>query len=123
MKRQKRTEIRQTTVSSEIDGKISDEWLSWCQRWREHSPTVGAAHSYYLLLKVGRWLNVYHPEVRSPADFTYEIAIEFTASGMNMNVGEWISAGRRSHLPNAGIGQPLRPNAKARLLKCVRAFL
>ncbi len=89
-------------VTSEIDGKIS---------------------GYYLLLKVGRWLNAHHPEVRSPADFTYEIAIEFTAHVMDMNVGEWISAGRRSHLPDARIGQPLRPNAKARLLKCLRAFL
>jgi integrase len=111
------------SVTSEIDGKISDEWLSWCQRWRAHSPTAGAAHSYYLLLKVGRWLNAHHPEVRSPADFTYEIALEFTAHVMDMNVGEWISAGRRSHLPDARIGQPLRPNAKARLLKCLRAFL
>ncbi len=110
-------------VTSEIDGKISDEWLSWCQRWRAHSPTQGAAHSYYLLLKVGRWLNASHPEVRSPADFTYEIAIEFVAAVMAMKVGEWISVGRQSHLPDERIGQPLRPNAKARLLKCVRAFL
>ncbi len=110
-------------VTSEIDGQISDEWVLWCQRWRAHSPTVGAAHSYYLLLKVGRWLSAHHPEVRSPADFSYEIAIEFTAHVMDMNVGEWISAQRRSHLPGARIGQPLRPNAKARLLKCLRAFL
>lgn len=110
-------------VTSEIDGKISDEWLSWCQRWREQSPTAGAAHSYYLLLKVGRWLNVYHPEVSSPADFTYEIAIEFVAAVMDMKVGEWISVGRQSHLPDERIGQPLRPNARERLLKCLRAFL
>ncbi len=42
---------------------------------------------------------------------------------MDMNVGEWISTERGSHLPDARIGQPLRPNAKARLLKCLRAFL
>jgi len=110
-------------VTSERDGKMADEWLIWCQRWRAHSPNAGAAHSYYLLLKVGRWLNVHHPEVRSPADFTYEVAVEFVAAVMDMNVGEWISIGRRSHLPQARLGQPLRPNAKARLLKCLRAFL
>jgi hypothetical protein len=54
---------------------------------------------------------VYHPEVRSPADFTYEIAIEFVAAVMDMKVGEWISVGRQSHLPDVRIGQPLRPNA------------
>jgi hypothetical protein len=39
-------------VTSEIDGKISDEWLSWCQRWREHSPTVGAVNANFLLAKI-----------------------------------------------------------------------
>ncbi len=110
-------------VTSERDGKMADEWLSWCQRWRTHSPNAGAAHSYYLLLKVGRWLHAQHPEVRSPADFTYEVAIEFVAAVMDMKVGEWISTGRGSHLPQARLGQPLRPNAKSRLLKCLRVFL
>ena len=110
-------------VTAEKDGKIADEWLVWCQRWRAHSPTAGAAHSYYLLLKVGRWLGASHPEVRSPADFTYEVAIAFIAAVMDMKVGEWISPGRASHLPQARLGQPLRPNAKERLLKCLRAFL
>lgn len=72
---------------------------------------------------MGRWLSVNHPEVSGPADFTYEIAAEFVAAVMDMKVGEWISAGRQSHLPEARVGQPLRPNAKARLLKCLRVFL
>ena len=42
---------------------------------------------------------------------------------MDMNVGEWISQERRARLPDERLGQPLRPNAKARLLKCLRAFL
>src|SRR5450755_523093 len=110
------------TVTSEIDGKISDGWLAWCQRWREYSTAQEKGHTYYLLLKVGRWLNTHHPEITGPADFTYEIAIEFVAAVMDMKVGEWISAGRQSHLPDVRIGQPLRPNAKSRLLKCLRAF-
>jgi len=110
-------------VTAEKDGKMADEWLSWCQRWRAQSTNTGASHSYYLLLKVGRWLNASHPEVGSPADFTYEVAIEFVAAVMDMKVGEWISAGRRSRLPQARLGQPLRPNAKSRLLKCLRMFL
>jgi integrase len=110
-------------VTSETDGKIAESWLAWCRRWRAYSPAQEKGHTYYLLLKVGRWLSVNHPEVAGPADFTYEIAAEFVAVVMDMKVGEWISAGRRSHLPAARIGQPLRPNAKARLLKCVRAFV
>jgi len=82
-------------ATSETDGKISESWLMWCRRWRESSTVQEKEHTYYLLLKVGRWLNVNHPEVSSPADFTYEIATEFVAAVMDMKVGEWISAGRR----------------------------
>jgi integrase len=110
-------------ATSETDGKISESWLRWCRRWREYSPIQEKGHTYYLLLKVGRWLTVNHPEVSGPTDFTYEIASAFVAAVMDMKVGEWISAGRRSHLPQERVGQPLRPNAKARLLKCLRAFL
>ncbi len=110
-------------VTSETDGKIAESWLMWCRRWREYSTVQEKGHTYYLLLKVGRWLNVKHPEVAGPADFTYEIATEFVAAVMDMKVGEWISAQRRAHLPQERVGQPLRPNAKARLLKCLRAFL
>ncbi len=110
-------------ATSETDGKIAESWLAWCRRWRAYSTVQEKEHTYYLLLKAGRWLNVHHPEVSSPADFTYEIATEFVAAVMDMKVGEWISAGRRSHLPQERVGQPLRPNAKARLLKCLRAFL
>ncbi len=42
---------------------------------------------------------------------------------MDMNVGEWISQEKRARLPQERLGQPLRPNAKARLLECLRAFL
>jgi len=110
-------------ATSETDGKIAESWLMWCRSFREDSTVPEKGHTYYLLLKVGRWLNVKHPEVSGPADFPYEIATEFVAAVMDMKVGEWISAQRRSHLPQERIGQPLRPNARARLLKCLRAFL
>jgi integrase len=108
--------------TAETDGQISESWLWWCRRWRDHSPSADKEHSYYSLLKVGRWLHGHHPEVSSPADFTYEIAISFVAAVMEMKVGEWISQEKRARLPEDRLGQPLRPNAKAGLLKCLRVF-
>src|SRR6266480_1234735 len=108
--------------TSETDGQISESWLWWCQLWREHSPTEEKEHSYYSLLKVGRWLRKHHPEVSGPADFTDEIAISFVAAVMDMKVGEWISREKRARFSDARLGQPLRPNAKAKLLKSVRTF-
>lgn len=107
----------------EVEGHIADSWLAWCQRWLAFSTLEGKRHTYNLLLKVGRWLIVHHPQVAGPADVTYAIAIEFVAAVMEMKVGEWISAGRRSRLPPERLGQPLRPNAKSRLLKSFRVFL
>jgi integrase len=108
--------------TSETDGQISESWLWWCQRWRDHSPSEDKGHSYYALLKVGRWLNECHPEVSSPADFTYELAVSFVAAVMEMKVGEWISQEKRARFPVDRLGQPLRPNARAKFLKSVRTF-
>jgi integrase len=108
--------------TSETDGQIAEDWLCWCRRWRDQSPAADKGHGYYALLKLGRWLNACHPEVGSPADFTYEIALAFVAAVMEMNVGEWISQEKRARLPVDRLGQPLRPNARARFLKSVRTF-
>ena len=104
-----------------MDGRISDEWLSWCQRWYKQSTLQGARDGYYHLLKMGRWLNAYHPDVTSPADFTYELAAEFVSMVMNMTVGEWADASSQAHM-HERLGQPFRPSAKERFLRAVRTF-
>ena len=108
--------------TSETDGQISESWLWWCRRWRDHSPAADKGHGYYALLKLGRWLNACHPEVSSPADFTDEIAVSFVAAVMEMKVGEWISQEKHARFPVDRLGQPLRPNARAKFLKSVRIF-
>lgn len=110
-------------MTSGTDGSVSGEWLFWCQRWRKQTTFQDPWNTYYSLLKVGRWLQVSHPEVASPADWTYEIAIELVAAVNHMNVGEWSSQGHRSHIPQERIGQPLRPRAKNRILQSMRVFL
>lgn len=113
---------RSRPKTSEADGQISERWLWWCRRWRAQSTTADKEHSYYSLLKVGRWLYTCSPQVDGPADFTYETAIAFVAAVMDMKVGEWISQEKRARLPEDRLGQPLRPNARAALLKCLRVF-
>jgi integrase len=105
------------------DDPIAATWLVWCQRWRDQSTAQEKGHTYYQLLKVGRWLKQQHPEVTSPAELTYEVAAEFVAAVMEMRVGEWISAQKRARLPVERLGQPLRPNARIRLLKSLRVFV
>jgi integrase len=102
---------------------IAAPWLAWCQRWRSQSPAQEKGHTYYQLLKVGRWLFQQHPEVASPADLTYEVAAEFVAAVMEMRVGDWISEPKRARLPTGRLGQPLRPHARVKLLKSLRVFI
>jgi integrase len=108
---------------SGTDGSVSPEWFSWCQRWRKQTTAQSPGNVYYCLLKVGRWLKAHHPEITSPADWTYEIAIEFVAAVSQMKVGEWTSPQHGFHLPTARIGQPLRPRARISILKSMRTFL
>jgi integrase len=113
----------QGTIRSGTDGSVSAEWLSWCQRWQMQCTSQDPWNTYYTLLKVGRWLQVSHPEVTSPADWTYELAIELVAAVNQMKVGEWSSQEHRSHIAASRMGQPLRPRAKTRILQSMRVFL
>ena len=114
---------RERPAPSGTDGSLSTEWLSWCQRWREQSTLRDPSHSYYGLLKVGRWLHRHHPDVTTPEQWTYELAAEFVAAVCSMKIGEWCDARQRQNPGARRLGQPLRPNSQARLLKSLRVFL
>jgi len=109
-------------VVSGVDGSVSEEWLTWCQRWRKLSTAQDSTGIYYQLLKVGRWLKAIHPEVTSPTQWTYELAAEFVAAVNEMKVGEWIDT-HRLRVPANRVGQPLRPKAKVQLLQALRVFM
>jgi hypothetical protein len=104
------------------DGSASQEWLAWCQRWRTYATQRHPEGIYYRLLKVGRWLKAVHPEVTSPADFTYELAAEFVAAVNEMKIGEWTDS-HQVRMAADRTGQPLRPSVKSTLLQAMRVFL
>jgi hypothetical protein len=110
-------------IVSGTDGSVSDEWLSWCRRWRKQTTAQSPGNTYYSLLKVGRWLMTFHREITSPADWTYGLAIEFVSAVNGMNIGEWSSVLHHKHLPAERLGQPLRPRAKNCMLQSLRVFL
>ena len=104
------------------DNSTSEEWVTWCERWRKQTTREHPNTVYYQTLKVGRWLKATHPEITSPAQWTYELAAEFVAEALEMKMGEWVSADHLSRTPRSRIGQPLRPGAKALLLGGIRTF-
>jgi integrase len=100
------------------DGSIAAEWLSWCERWRQQSTRRDPSSVFYVLLQVGRWLNVHHPEISHPEQFTYELAAELVSAILHWHVGEW---GQRAGQSGEG-GKPFRPQAKGRVLDGLRTF-
>jgi integrase len=112
-----------TLVATGTDGSVNETWLMWCDKWRKQSPLDEREGNYYHLLAIGRWLQVHHPEVTSPADFTYDLAAELVAAVNEMKVGEWSSPPHRSNLPVSRVGQPMRPGTKFKRLQSIRTFI
>jgi hypothetical protein len=106
------------------DESIPKEWLAWCDRWRKQTTLQRPENVYYSLLMTGRWLLTSHPEITSPAQWTYDLAAEFVAAVSQVKVGEWANpALRERRTPAQRLAQPFRPHAKHRLLGSMRAFL
>lgn len=101
---------------------ISEEWVSWYQRWRDTSTLAPQTkhYMYYNMLKVGRWLAAHHPDITSPAQWTRDIAVEFVAAVDQMCIGDYNSSARQQSQPHSG--QPLRPAAKVSILRAISIF-
>jgi len=106
-----------------IGDTVSDEWLSWCNRWlatSTQSPKTRAG-KFTILLKAGRWLAATYPTITSPAQWTRDLAAQWVAAVDRMKVGDWVHPDKK--LPANQLGKPIRPNTKATFLATVRTFL
>jgi integrase len=106
-------------VVPRTDG-IDPEWLGWTNRWRATSTLSKQTRDdvYYSLRRTGRWLAQCHPDVRSPQDWTKELAAEFVAEVNGWKVGSFTSG--CGHLSNRG--EALQPATKDGVLRSIRAF-
>jgi integrase len=110
----KRRAYHQTTSLSDVD----PVWVGWCERWRRTSPLAPntVQRTYYSVLKAGRWLLREHPSVRSPDEWTRDLAIEYVAAVDHGIVGDLITTGVQHR------GAPLLARSKAWLLSATRRF-
>lgn len=113
---------RERPVFSGLDGTVANEWLAFCQRWRQQTtrPRESRNGVYYLLLKAGRWLHAHHPDITSPAQWTNELALDFVTAVCNMNVGEWADTRQRHSAER--YGQPLLPRSRQHFLSAMVVF-
>ncbi len=100
---------------------VSSEWLKWCQRWHDTSTLSFRTRerTYYDALKVGRWLADKHPEIKSPEQWTRQLAIKFVADVDKMKIGDYVENINRACNKE---GKPLTPVTKSGFLSGVRRF-
>jgi len=100
---------------------VSPEWLKWCQRWHDTSTVSPRTRerTYYDILKVGRWLTDKHPEIKSPEQWTRQLAIKFVADVERMKIGDYVENINRACDKE---GEPLTPVTKSGFLSGVRRF-
>ena len=107
--------------AGEID--VPAVWLDWTRRWFETS-TLGRSsrtHTYYALIKAGRWLHREHPDRTDPGSWDRQLVAAWIAAVDGLHVGE-LSKSLNANYMRARHGGPLSPRSKAHLIWSLRTF-
>ena len=107
--------------AGEID--VPAAWLDWTRRWFETS-TLGRSsrtHTYYALIKAGRWLYREHPDRTDPGSWDRQLVAGWIAAVDRLRVGE-LSKSLNANYMRARHGGPLSPRSKAHLIWSLRTF-
>ena len=74
--------------AGEID--VPKVWLDWTRRWFETSTLSRSSrtHTYYALIKAGRWLHREHPDRTDPASWDRQLVAAWIAAVDGLRVGE-----------------------------------
>ena len=98
-------------------------WLEWTRRWFETSTLSRSAgtHTYYALIKAGRWLYREHPDRTDPGSWDRQLVAGWIAAVDRLQVGE-LSKSLNANYMRARHGGPLSPRSKAHLIWSLRTF-
>ena len=80
-----------------------------------------AAHTYYALIRAGRWLHAEHPDRADPESWDRELAAAWIAAVNRLKIGE-LSKSLNANGMRARYGEILSPRSKASLIGSVRLF-
>ena len=119
--RPSREEWLQRSQAGEID--VPPVWLDWTRRWFETSTLTESSrrHTYYALIKAGRWLHAHHPDRAHPETWDRELAAAWIAAVDRLQVGE-LSKSLNANAMRLRYGEHLSPRSKASLINAIRSF-
>ncbi len=117
---------RERTVSRSFEQSgIAPEWYEWSVAWYDQvvdlTPHMRRQHLGHLLA-IGRWLWKLAPEVRTPAQWTEDLALRFRVDVCSWTAGQYGSSEGRRRIPQGKVGRPLRPQAIDGYLGTLRRF-
>lgn len=103
---------------------VSEPWLGWCRRWRDHSTLAPQTRRsiYSALAQIGRWLAMVRPEIDSPEQWDAGLAAEFVAAVDRKKVGDW-SHPKWVERYTILVGKPIKSQTKVGCLSAARTFL
>jgi integrase len=106
----------------EILAKVPSDWARWCRYWHDTSTVAPKtrAMSYYVLLNVGRWLAIEHPDMTAPEHWTHSFASESVGVIDRMKCGDGTEKGGTWFAHRKG--KPLSASTKARRISILRTF-
>jgi integrase len=111
------------TRSQAGETNVPPEWLAWTRRWFETSTgaRISRVHTYYALIKAGRWLHAEHPDRAEPESWDRELAAAWVAAVNRFKIGE-LTKSLNAKAMRARYGEELSPRSKASLIGALRAF-
>lgn len=105
---------------------MAQEWYAWCEAWYTQnvdlspSSRKGVAH---FVLSVGRWLQAHVPDVRTPEQWTEDLALQFRADLCTWTVGQYAVGKAQVILTTKGnLGKPLSQVTIASYLADIRRY-
>lgn len=118
-----RSQARPVTERLNTQG-VAAPWVAWCCSWHERSTLTPRIRDFYLyrLMHVGRWLAAHRPDVVTPEQWDYDVAVDYIAALETMKIGEWWAAKRaHGHRPEL-VGKPFTAGTKDGYLTTLRRF-
>src|SRR6266566_2426429 len=113
------------TIPLDREG-IDQEWYSWCLAWFHQAvdltPTIRTQYMYHLFA-VGRWLSTHFPDIRTPEQWTEELALHFRSDLCSWTQGQYGGREGQRRLRTKGtFGQPLQAAGLVPYLVAVKHF-
>jgi integrase len=106
---------------------MAREWYEWCIAWYDQTVDLNLntrRHATFNMLVIGRWLHQHAPDVRTPEQWTEELAFRFRRDICSWTQGQYGGERVRHQLASQGsLDKLLSPSAIAHYLTELRRYL